>query len=191
MLRSAALLCWLFWILRLTMASSTGTVGVVTAGVGVTRLGPYETTIGGTAFRGGDGAGFVSIRGMGWCETPNVIYGGIMLTSGIGGISSRLSIDTFPARTFRSTRELGRGVRVGVTGFGPYDIVTGSDEFSRAAWSSSFPLYRCSGPPQCPICVFCEKVGEWGMVGEWPCVLDSNSSYPIDPGKPSKTCWKG
>jgi hypothetical protein len=39
------------------MDSSGGTVGVVTAGVGCTRFGPYETTIGMLVFLGGDGAG--------------------------------------------------------------------------------------------------------------------------------------
>lgn len=83
----------------------------------------------------------MSIRGIDWCDMPYVMYSGMMLIPGIGGISSRLSTDTFPARTFKSARELGRGVRVGVTGLGPYDVTTEMDcELSRAAVSSSRPL---------------------------------------------------
>src|SRR5690348_4614662 len=46
------------WKRRLTIDSSGGTVGDTTSGVGVTRLGPYETTMGTAAcWRGGEGLG--------------------------------------------------------------------------------------------------------------------------------------
>jgi len=112
-----------------------------------------------------------------------------MCGTGIGGTASRLSIETEAARTFKSTFELARGVKVGVTGLGPYDTISGF-ELARAASSSSRPeLLSLSMPQNAPLF---DEVGECGAVGEYACMLELSertSSYPVDPGNPSKTGW--
>jgi len=58
----------------------------------------------------------------------------------------------------RSTRELGLGVRVGVTGFGPYEVtIECGCDLRRAAESSSRSVQY---PPEC------DTLGEWPVGGE-------------------------
>lgn len=67
-------------------------------------------------------------------------------TPGTCGTASSVSGELFAERALSSTRELGRGLSVGVTGFGPYDMTVGMAvwdlDLSRAAASSSRSMLR-------------------------------------------------
>jgi len=93
---------------------------------------------------------------------------------------SRLSVEMDPARMLRSrVRELGRGVRVGVTGFGPYEVTMGMGcDLSRAAESSSRSVQYVVA---CGRCGECPPAGDTGSME----CRDRMSSYPVEPGKPS------
>lgn len=93
---------------------------------------------------------------------------------GIGGTPSRLSreIESAAARALRSPLELARGVSVGVTGFGPYDVGIGWTVFARAASSSRPVMLRfwCSvtpsPTPSPPVSVLLSRAAP--VAASWP-----------------------